>query len=148
MNAIEAAVLVMATPDSPVPLQARSELLTGLAAAYSAQKATSAFDVEDTEALLRWCNAFARYPLGADDVTPVPGVLPPVQKLVLQLLGQLSPVSFERPGLMVIWGYQVLCLAFCKEMLGCVADFASKAPGFPVSCQPKDINVWAPENTV
>ena len=96
MNALEAAVLVMATPDSPVPLQARTELLTGLTAAYSAQKATTAFDLEDTEALLRWSNAFARYPLGVDDVSPVSGVLPPVQKLVLQLLSQLSPVSGTR----------------------------------------------------
>jgi hypothetical protein len=96
ISTVDTAIGVMARPGCPVPLQARSELLTGLAAAYAAQK-QGGFDLEDTEALLRWCAGLARCPLGVDDVTPVPGVLPPVQKLVLQLLGHLSLVS--RPGL-------------------------------------------------
>jgi hypothetical protein len=41
------------------------------------------------QALLRWLEAFVRHPLGADDVTPVPGLLPPVQKTALTALGQV-----------------------------------------------------------
>lgn len=42
--------------------------------------------------LLKWMDGLARHPTGADDVTPVPGVLPPVQKLVLQILGHFNTV--------------------------------------------------------
>lgn len=43
--------------------------------------------------LLRWLDMLARNPKGTDDVKAVTGVLPPVQKLVLQLLGQINMVS-------------------------------------------------------
>jgi hypothetical protein len=51
-----------------------------------------AFDLADMQLLLRWLDALARHPTGADDVTPVPGVLPPVQKLVLQILAHFNTV--------------------------------------------------------
>lgn len=72
-------------------VQARTELLNGLASVYQAQK--EVFDLQDTLLLLKWVDAFVRYPVGADDVTPVHGVLPPVQKSVLAVLGHLCPVS-------------------------------------------------------
>lgn len=46
----------------------------------------------DMQLLLRWLDMLARNPKGTDDVKAVTGVLPPVQKLVLQLLGQLNMV--------------------------------------------------------
>lgn len=49
--------------------------------------------MSDMQLLLRWLDLLARNPKGADDVKSVPGVLPPVQKLVLQLLGQLNMVG-------------------------------------------------------
>lgn len=57
------------------------------------QGSDAGLDLADTQLLLKWMDALARYPTGADDVTPVPGVLPPVQKLVLQILGQFTGVS-------------------------------------------------------
>ncbi|KIY99682.1 hypothetical protein MNEG_8276 [Monoraphidium neglectum] len=86
--AVDAGVAAMAVPNSRAPLQARSELLSGLVAVYQAQK--DAFDLEDLQALLRWLDAFIRYPLGGDDVTPVPGVLPAVQKAALAALSQVA----------------------------------------------------------
>jgi hypothetical protein len=53
---------------------------------------TGVFDVQDMQLLLRWLDMLARNPKGADDVKAVTGVLPPVQKLVLQLLGQINMV--------------------------------------------------------
>lgn len=88
LAAIDAAVAAVAAPGARAPLQARSELLAGLAAAYEAQRAH--FDAEDVRALLKWLDAFARHPLGADDAPPVPGVLPPVQKAALAVLGQVA----------------------------------------------------------
>lgn len=43
--------------------------------------------------MLHWLDSLARQPKGTDDVKAVTGVLPPVQKLVLQLLGQLNMVG-------------------------------------------------------
>lgn len=77
----------MAIPGSRAPLQARNDLLSGLMAVYQSQR--DAFDLEDLQALLKWLDVFVRYPLGADDVTPVPGVLPPIQKAALAALGQV-----------------------------------------------------------
>lgn len=51
------------------------------------------FDVQDMQLLLRWLDMLARNPKGTDDVKAVTGVLPPVQKLVLQLLCQLNLVG-------------------------------------------------------
>jgi hypothetical protein len=51
------------------------------------------FDISDVQQLLRWLDSLARHPKGTDDVKAVTGVLPPVQKLVLQLLGQLNLVG-------------------------------------------------------
>jgi hypothetical protein len=79
-------------------LQARSELLTGLSAVLASQGPEGAFDLADMQLLLKWLNALARHPTGADDVTPVPGVLPPVQKLVLQILAHLNTVSAAAVG--------------------------------------------------
>jgi hypothetical protein len=56
----------------------------------STQAQKDAFDLEDLQALLRWLDAFIRYPLGGDDVTPVPGVLPAVQKAALAALSQVA----------------------------------------------------------
>jgi hypothetical protein len=53
---------------------------------------TGVFDVPDMQLLLRWLDMLARNPKGTDDVKTVMGVLPPVQKLVLQLLGQINMV--------------------------------------------------------
>jgi len=78
----------MAVSGSRAPLQARNELLSGLVAVYQSQR--DAFDLEDLQALLRWLDGFVRHPVGADDVTPVPGVLPPVQKAALAALGQVA----------------------------------------------------------
>jgi hypothetical protein len=74
------------------PTQARSELLTGLSSVLATQGPEGAFDLADMQLLLRWLDALARHPTGADDVTPVPGVLPPVQKLVLQILAHFNTV--------------------------------------------------------
>eukprot|EP00775_Hariotina_reticulata_P011566 gene11566-11710_t len=93
LQAIDDAVKVMAVPNTRVPLQARSELLTGLSAVYVAQAPEGAFDLPDMQMLLHWLSDLARHPTGADDVTPVPGVLPPVQKLVLQILGHFNTVD-------------------------------------------------------
>lgn len=87
LAAIDSGVSAMAAPGSRVPLAARNELLSGLVAVYSAQR--EAFDLEDLQALLKWLEAFVRYPLAVDDVTPVPGVLPPVQKAALSALGHI-----------------------------------------------------------
>jgi hypothetical protein len=72
--------------------QARSELLTGLSSVLATQGSEGAFDLADMQLLLKWLDALARHPTGADDVTPVPGVLPPVQKLVLQILAHFNTV--------------------------------------------------------
>jgi hypothetical protein len=56
------------------------------------------FDLSDLQLLLRWADALARNPKGADDAQPVAGVLPPVQKLVLQLLGALNAVRGQGSG--------------------------------------------------
>jgi hypothetical protein len=55
--------------------------------------AAGVFGVSDVQQLLHWLDSLARNPKGTDDVKAVTGVLPPVQKLVLQLLGQLNLVS-------------------------------------------------------
>lgn len=55
--------------------------------------AAGVFDVADMQLLLRWMDMLARNPKGTDDVKSVSGVLPPVQKLVLQLLGQFKMVG-------------------------------------------------------
>jgi hypothetical protein len=55
--------------------------------------AAGVFDVADMQLLLRWMDMLARNPKGTDDVKSVSGVLPPVQKLVLQLLGQFNMVG-------------------------------------------------------
>lgn len=55
------------------------------------------FDLADMQQLLHWLDVLARHPKGADDVKTVSGVLPPVQKLVLQLLGELNMVGAARP---------------------------------------------------
>jgi hypothetical protein len=73
--------------------QARSELLTGLSSVLATQGPEGAFDLADMQLLLKWLDALARHPTGADDVTPVPGVLPPVQKLVLQILAHFNTVG-------------------------------------------------------
>lgn len=52
----------------------------------------------DMQLLLHWMDMLARNPKGTDDVKAVTGVLPPVQKLVLQLLGQLNMVRAVLEG--------------------------------------------------
>lgn len=71
--------------------------------------AAGVFDVSDVQQLLRWLDSLARNPKGTDDVKAVTGVLPPVQKLVLQLLGQLNVVRIN--GLFVFAAYDasILC---------------------------------------
>lgn len=81
------------TPRCDPPLQARTELLTGLSTAFASQGPDGIFDLADMKLLLKWLAALARYPVGADDVTPVPGVLPPVQKLVLQTFAHFNSVG-------------------------------------------------------
>jgi hypothetical protein len=67
-----------------------------------------AFDLADMQLLLRWLNALARHPTGADDVTPVPGVLPPVQKLVLQILAHFNTVGAAVRARFILVGADVL----------------------------------------
>lgn len=72
--ALEAGVSALAAPDCCTPIQARAELLNAASALYSALR--EALDVDDVLAVLRWLDAFARYPYSADDPPPIPGALP------------------------------------------------------------------------
>lgn len=91
------------------------------------------FDVQDMQLLLRWLDMLARNPKGTDDVKAVTGVLPPVQKLVLQLLGQLNLV-----------GGMVQCVAVCDwrlEMLRVCAvihEYLRDRTGHQAACK----SVW------
>lgn len=83
------------------------------------------FDVADMQLLLRWLDMLARNPKGTDDVKAVAGVLPPVQKLVLQLLGQLNMVRGACAGRAALLA--LFISSFSLAGLFCCSDFQQAA---------------------
>lgn len=52
--------------------------------------AAGALDASDIHMLLRWLDALVRHPVGEGDVSPVPGLLPPVQRQAMAVLAHLA----------------------------------------------------------
>lgn len=122
------------------------------------QMPAGVFDVADMQLLLRWLDMLARNPKGTDDVKAVTGVLPPVQKLVLQLLEQLNMVRGAcagRAAMLALFSLQSLscwpvCCSLCSKLLGSMASpqlqwslapalrtgSSSKRLGFCAVCSP------------
>ncbi|WIA43332.1 hypothetical protein OEZ86_009826 [Tetradesmus obliquus] len=133
LAATDEAVIAMSVHNTRVPLQARSELLTGLAAVLASQGPEGAFDHADMQLLLKWMDGLARHPTGADDVTPVPGVLPPVQKLVLQILGHFNTVVVPEAWTDVLLTLAGFLCPFKAMQQRQAQDAAAAAAGAPAA---------------
>jgi hypothetical protein len=107
-------------------------MLLLLSATHGAHTPAGVFDVADMQLLLRWLDMLARNPKGTDDVKAVTGVLPPVQKLVLQLLGQLNMVSEDLVLALIHSSLACLCVVCfgSKCLVACLA----RAPLMACSC--------------
>lgn len=123
LTALDVGVCAMACTETKVPLQARMELVSAISSLYQAQRPN--FDLQDTRQYLRWLDQFARYPFGPDDVMGVQGILPQVQKGVLQGFSQMAPISIPE-----IWQelLQLLCDFLCpirsySEVLGTATPY-------------------------
>lgn len=67
MSAIHQGVKSMAAPCTPVQLQARTDLVSCIAAFYAALK--DQMELGDIQMMLKWLSRLSRYPVGLEDQT-------------------------------------------------------------------------------
>uniref|UniRef100_A0A7S0NBW2 Mon2 C-terminal domain-containing protein n=1 Tax=Chlamydomonas leiostraca TaxID=1034604 RepID=A0A7S0NBW2_9CHLO len=109
LRALDQGVRTMSQPLTHAPLQARTELLSGLTAIHAVLR--DQLGADDLRLLLGWLDRLARYPMGQEDSVsmhaPVGGGLGPIQKPVLALLQQLAPPP---PAATEVWADMLLTL--------------------------------------